>query len=320
MNRDNAFHQIRARLGGNPCEDGAVAVRDQHRRSDPIQKQCAARAPDVLSDGVISHGLTHGRGQLHDDGIVGTAAYARRGLFEGRRSRVEVAMHKRLIGTAALPRPVDDVNLITLFQQKRGPSPAPIGRADPVRALPVPAVDQDHGIRMPHGGRNPVLDIHLHAVAYRAAGEQRVLHPVPQITPLRDIQNRTRSVRGRLRAGIAWQHGQSTCRKDAEFAACEPEGNIARRHARILLRFWLRFPLRGSAFSDGRRGRIAGMRACCGALRRFVRSPPILIADLIDSIGFPAVREISHIPLDPTDLAAFSAATRRSSKPDPLKP
>ncbi len=233
MNRDNTLHQIRPRLRRYPREDGAIAVRDQDRRPDPIQKQCPARAPDVLSNGVVAHRLAHRRRELHDGGIVRRAAprplsagNACRRLFEGRRLRVEVAVHKRLIRTSALPRPIDDVNLITLFQQKRGPSPAPIGRAEPVRALSVAAVDQDHRIRMPHGDRNPVLHIHLHAVAHRPAGEQGMLHPVPEVTPLRNIENRTRSIRRRLRASVPWQRGQRACRKNSQFPASQHDKDL----------------------------------------------------------------------------------------------
>ena len=74
-----------------------------------------------------------------------------------------------------------------------------------------------------------MFNVHLHPIADCAAGEQGVLHAVPEVTPLRDIENRIRFLRRPLCAGVPWQRGQRACRKDAKFPASQ--------HERILLRF-----------------------------------------------------------------------------------
>ncbi len=111
------------------------------------------------------------------------------GLFESLGLAVELPVDEGLVGIAALPGTIDDVDLITLFEQERGPAAAAIGSAVPVAALPVAPVDQDDGIRVAHFGGNPVLDEHLHAVADSTAGEQSVFDAVEFEAPFGDVED-----------------------------------------------------------------------------------------------------------------------------------
>ena len=75
---DDSFDQGRTRLRGDPREHRSVAVGHQDRRTDIVEQHRAARAPDVLRDGVVRHRLAHGRDGLRDSWIgMGRAEHAR---------------------------------------------------------------------------------------------------------------------------------------------------------------------------------------------------------------------------------------------------
>jgi len=121
---------------------------------------------------------------------------------------------------AVLTRPVEHIDLVALLQKTRRPAAAAIDGAEPVGSLPKTSVDQHHWKRMPNFPGNPVLDIHLHAVADGTAGEQRVLDAVPVVGPLGDVQHGI----GRLPAQLG-RGSQGGC-QIPEFAA----GHHARRY------------------------------------------------------------------------------------------
>ncbi len=99
--------------------------------------------------------------------------------FERGRFLIEIPMHPRMIRIAPLTRPVEHVHFVALLQKQRGPAAASVRRADPIRALPVPAMNQHHGIRMADNARNPMLHVHLHSVAHGSASESGMLHADP---------------------------------------------------------------------------------------------------------------------------------------------
>ncbi len=114
------------------------------------------------------------------------------GLFEGLGFAVELAVDEGLVGIASLAGAVDDVDLVALFEQERGPAAAAVGRAVPVAALAVASVDEHDGIRVAHYGGDPVFDEHLHAVADGAAGEQGVFDAVEAEGPFGDVEDGAR--------------------------------------------------------------------------------------------------------------------------------
>jgi hypothetical protein len=153
-----------------PREVGAVALRDQDGGADLIQQLGAARAPDILRERIIAHRLTHGGDDLRDGWIVRIGYAHARDAFEGGGLRIKIAVHPGMIGIAALAGAIQHVNLVALFQQQRGPAAAAVGRADPIGALSITAMNQDHRIGVAHFARNPVLDVHLHPVAHGSTG------------------------------------------------------------------------------------------------------------------------------------------------------
>ena len=223
---DDSFHQIRPLLGRYPREDSTIPVSDQNRRADVVEKNRAPRAPNVLRDRVVPHRLSHRRDELRHRRIARVASArplrtrdALRDAFESRRFPIEQAVEKGVIRIAALPGPVDNVDLVALFNEHRGPTAAAIGRADPVRTLAVAAVNQDDRIGMAHLRGNPVFHIHLHAVANGAACEQGVFDAIPVVAPLGDIEHGAR-VSGcrRLRPELG---SQRACREYSKIAPGE---------------------------------------------------------------------------------------------------
>ena len=144
--------------------------------------------------------------------------------FERGRLRGERAMHERLIRIAALARPIEHVDLVALLQKQRGPAAAAVGRAEPVRALPEAAMNQHDRIGVANLGGDPVLDVHLHAVADGAASEQRVLDAVPVVGPLGDIEHGSRSLR------IEPARRADGCQRSTASAPELAAGNHARRY------------------------------------------------------------------------------------------
>ena len=127
-------------------------------------------------------------------------------------------MHERLIRIAALAGTIEYVHLVPLLQEQRGPAAAAVGHVEPVGALSEAAMNQHDRVGMANLGGNPMLDIHLHAVADGAASEQRVLDAVPVVGPLGDIERGaeiSRSLRTELRRGERRRH------QGAQFASGE---------------------------------------------------------------------------------------------------
>ena len=237
----DALHQLGSRLRRHPGENGSVAVCQQDRRSDIVQQDLAARAPEFLRDRVVAHRLAHRRHKLHHRRIVGivrarplAARHAFRHAFEHRRFAIEQPVHKRFVRIAALAGTVDHVDLIALFEKQRSPSAAAVGRADPFRSLPVSAVNQHYGVRMADLRGNPVLDIHLPAVAHGAAREQSVLDAIPVVTPLGDVEDRACIVGRHLGLKLRRQRTERACRKHAESAPGQSGIRIVGLHRVIL--------------------------------------------------------------------------------------
>ena len=127
---------------------------------------------------------------------------------EQRRNRFQrLSVRKRavqigMIWRSPMPRPVDNINPVTLLQEIRGPAAPPIRRAHPIQTLPAAAVDQHDRIWVLHLRRDLVFHIHLFPVHYRrsASGERRALHANPEKVPLGDIERRLRRSRGAARS------------------------------------------------------------------------------------------------------------------------
>ena len=58
---------------------------------------------------------------------------------------VEIAVHKGMVRIAALAWAVENIDLVALFEAERGLAASAVGSADPIGALAIAAVDQDHG-------------------------------------------------------------------------------------------------------------------------------------------------------------------------------
>jgi len=165
-------------------------VRHEHRRTDIIEQRRATASPQLPRDGVVRHRLVHRRDHLRDVRIVHALLQLARDLLECRRLPVEQAVYERLERIASLSRPIDDVDRVALGDELGHPAAAAIGRAQPVAALAVAAVNQNDRIGMPDLGGNPVLDEHLRAVDHRSARELRALDAVPEVAPVGDVEHR----------------------------------------------------------------------------------------------------------------------------------
>jgi hypothetical protein len=121
----------------------------------------------------------------------------RRDYLRDRRVAGIAASRPWMIGIAALPGAIEYIHFVALLQEQRGPAAPAVGRSDPIRTLSVPAVNQDYWIRMANFARDPVLDIHLHAIAHCSSSQGRVLHAEPGVTPVGDIERRTWTACGR---------------------------------------------------------------------------------------------------------------------------
>src|SRR5438270_13291220 len=91
----------------------------------------------------------------------------------------------------------------------RNPTAAAIGSTDPNLPLSETSIDQHDRIRVTHLGWNPVLNVHLHPVAYGAAGQGHAFDSVEVVAPFRKIEDRAVAT-----GGGAWRYlGVSLARR-----------------------------------------------------------------------------------------------------------
>src|SRR6185312_15506301 len=183
---------------GHARENNSIPVRDENCRTDVVEQHGAASSPDILCLRIISHRLSHSGDVLRDSRVVGISGTrplwpgdGLRHTLENRRFPIEQSVNKRLVRIAPLTRPVDDVHLVALLEEERRPAAPAVRGRNPFGTLPVSPVNQNNRVRMPHLRGNPALDIHLHAVANRAARQQRVFDTIELIAPLGDLEQRS---------------------------------------------------------------------------------------------------------------------------------
>src|SRR5581483_621810 len=170
-----------------------------------------------------------------------------------------------------MARPVHNVNLVAFLAQHGRPATPAVRRAHPVQTLPAAAVHQHDRIRMPHLGRNLILDVHLRALDHGARlprlaahgiRQRRALNAYPKETPLSNIQSGTRTGGNRFRT----RH-QTRQPGNSETA----RNKLAAAEAGILRGFWLHRNIH-TTFYGVRGAKFEAARQLATGARRFTNS------------------------------------------------
>src|SRR5215471_16017952 len=97
---------------------------------------------------------------------------------------MQIGMERR----AAVAGTIDDIDFVAFLKQVSRPTAPAIGSAHPIGALSAAAVHQHDRVRMANPRRYLILDVHLLAIDYGAAGEFSALDADPEIAPFGDVE------------------------------------------------------------------------------------------------------------------------------------